>query len=192
MLSTVCPHERLHHRSGVRKETAPSLVFRAWSTITDQSPAASRWPQRGHSWTFHPVSLVIPDPHRFRLRREGTAASGDAIEHRPIARIIGGGRARPRQDNPANLGAHALVRDAPVRSTLPGHSQDAGTRWPRPAGPWHLWAADGDGEPRDGEQFLSFALAHAERCYVMEREMFTMSGKPTDLDAEALHEAQSL
>ena len=42
------------------------------------------------------------------------------------------------------------------------------------------------------EQFLSFALAHAERCYVMERGMFTMGGRPGELDQDALHEALSL
>ena len=42
------------------------------------------------------------------------------------------------------------------------------------------------------EQFLSFALAHAEQCYVMERGMFTMGGKPGDLDPAQLHEALSL
>ena len=42
------------------------------------------------------------------------------------------------------------------------------------------------------EQFLSFALAHAEQCYVMERGEFTMGGKPADLDQTQLHEALSL
>ncbi len=42
------------------------------------------------------------------------------------------------------------------------------------------------------EQFLSFALAHAERCYVMERGEFTMAGPPADLDRAQLHEALSL
>ena len=36
------------------------------------------------------------------------------------------------------------------------------------------------------EQFLSFALAHAERCYVMERSMLTMGGRPGYLDSKAL------
>ncbi|RLT41392.1 MAG: hypothetical protein DWI58_08835 [Chloroflexi bacterium] len=42
------------------------------------------------------------------------------------------------------------------------------------------------------EQFLSFALAHAEQCCVMERGMFTMGGKPGDLDPAQLHEVLSL
>lgn len=39
------------------------------------------------------------------------------------------------------------------------------------------------------EQFLNFALANADRCYVMERGSITLSGRPSDLDVERLHAA---
>src|SRR5258706_9516746 len=39
------------------------------------------------------------------------------------------------------------------------------------------------------EQFLDFALANADHCYVMERGRVTLSGKPSELDARRLREA---
>ena len=39
------------------------------------------------------------------------------------------------------------------------------------------------------EQFLDFALANADRCYVMERGAITLEGPPGHLDVERLHEA---
>ncbi len=39
------------------------------------------------------------------------------------------------------------------------------------------------------EQFLGFALANADHCYVLERGSVTISGRPADLDEARLHEA---
>jgi urea transport system ATP-binding protein len=39
------------------------------------------------------------------------------------------------------------------------------------------------------EQFLGFALANADFCYVMERGAVTIAGKPADLSEARLHEA---
>ncbi len=39
------------------------------------------------------------------------------------------------------------------------------------------------------EQFLGFALANADQCYVLERGEVTLSGKPGDLDEDRLREA---
>jgi urea transport system ATP-binding protein len=39
------------------------------------------------------------------------------------------------------------------------------------------------------EQFLDFALANADHCYVLERGSVTISGRPADLDEARLHEA---
>ena len=39
------------------------------------------------------------------------------------------------------------------------------------------------------EQFLGFALANADHCYILERGSITLSGKPGDLDATRLQEA---
>ena len=39
------------------------------------------------------------------------------------------------------------------------------------------------------EQFLGFALANADHCYVIERGTVSVSGPPTALDAERLYEA---
>ncbi|MGK2966317.1 MAG: urea ABC transporter ATP-binding subunit UrtE [Tepidiformaceae bacterium] len=42
------------------------------------------------------------------------------------------------------------------------------------------------------EQFLGFALANADMCYVLERGSITLSGKPSELDAKRLQEALSV
>ena len=39
------------------------------------------------------------------------------------------------------------------------------------------------------EQFLGFALANADHCYILERGSITLSGKPGELDATRLQEA---
>jgi urea transport system ATP-binding protein len=39
------------------------------------------------------------------------------------------------------------------------------------------------------EQFLGFALANADHCYVVERGSVSVDGRPSDLDIERLHEA---
>ena len=39
------------------------------------------------------------------------------------------------------------------------------------------------------EQFLDFAMANADRCYVMERGTITLEGAPRELDMQRLHEA---
>lgn len=39
------------------------------------------------------------------------------------------------------------------------------------------------------EQFLDFALANADKCYVLERGRVTLSGTPAELDVEKLQEA---
>ncbi|MCC7363987.1 MAG: urea ABC transporter ATP-binding subunit UrtE [Dehalococcoidia bacterium] len=42
------------------------------------------------------------------------------------------------------------------------------------------------------EQFLGFALANADMCYVLERGSISLRGKPTELDATRLQEALSV
>jgi urea transport system ATP-binding protein len=42
------------------------------------------------------------------------------------------------------------------------------------------------------EQFLGFALANADFCYVMERGAVTIAGKPADLSESRLHEALAI
>ncbi|MBM4414977.1 MAG: urea ABC transporter ATP-binding subunit UrtE [Chloroflexi bacterium] len=42
------------------------------------------------------------------------------------------------------------------------------------------------------EQFLGFALANADQCYVMEHGSIVLSGKPTELPEARLHEALAI
>jgi urea transport system ATP-binding protein len=42
------------------------------------------------------------------------------------------------------------------------------------------------------EQFLDFALANADKCYVLERGQITLSGTPAELDVARLQEALAL
>ena len=42
------------------------------------------------------------------------------------------------------------------------------------------------------EQFLGFALANADHCYVMEHGSIVLSGKPTELPEARLHEALAI